>query len=55
MSKKTLMESAVLWICRTCEAINLHPVRWEEFECVNCGTIYYAPAENQDETKEKNK
>ena len=33
-------EPSVLWVCRTCGSFNLHPVEWDDFECICCGTIY---------------
>ena len=42
--KYRYLDSAVLWYCRQCGAYNLHPLDWEEFDCINCEYIYYALA-----------
>lgn len=44
MNRTKYIEEAVLWICPQCGAYNLHPVGWEEFECINCMMIYHALA-----------
>lgn len=40
IKKGKVYEPAVLWTCRTCGAYNLHPVEWDEFDCISCGVIY---------------
>jgi len=40
-------EAAVLWKCPSCGAYNLHVLRWQDFDCISCGTILYAQADSK--------
>ncbi len=45
--KRVWENEAVIWICRMCGAYNLHPIEWGDFDCISCGTLYYALADSQ--------
>ena len=38
------VNQGVIWVCPACGAYNLNEVGWDEFGCVNCEYILYAPA-----------
>lgn len=42
--KKVLASSAIIWRCASCNAYNLHPLEWEDFNCINCEAVFYAQA-----------
>ena len=41
IKKGKAYEPSVLWRCRMCGAYNLHPIEWDEFDCILCGIIYH--------------
>jgi len=51
-NRKVRRDMCVIWICRACGAYNLDPIDWEHFDCINCGTRYYAQAMSEIEKTE---
>jgi len=49
IKKGKTYEPSVLWICKTCGGFNLHPVEWNDFECIHCGVIYSILFDKEDE------
>jgi len=52
--KYEYLEAAVLWYCHQCGAYNLHPLDWEEFECIKCEYTLNALAHAETIRKEIN-